>query len=129
MKRILIVDDDVRLLETTRKILEATGEYELMTEDSGRRAVAAAPAFKPDLVILDIMMPGMDGGEVAAALRRHPATRDIPVLFLTSLMKSTEQYAQRRRESRNSNVDCLAKPVDPQELCRRVTECLLQQPT
>ncbi len=118
MKRILIVDDDVRILDITRKALEATGLYELMTEDSGRRAVAAAATFKPDLVILDVMMPGMDGGEVASAMRSHPATRDVRILFLTSLITSKEQYSQRRRQNCG---DYLAKPVDPQELCRRVT--------
>jgi len=129
MKRILIVDDDVRLLDIIRKALEATGEYELMTEDSGRRALTAAATFKPDLVILDVMMPGMDGGEVASALRKHPSTRNVRILFLTSLITSKEQYSQRRREAHNSGNDYLAKPVDPQELCRRVAECLLQQPT
>jgi two-component system response regulator FitH len=102
-------------------MLEATGQYEVMTEDSGRRAVAAAPTFKPDLAVLDIMMPGMDGGEVASALRSHPATRAVQILFLTSLVGKGEQTSSRRRLTRDVY---LAKPVDPQELCCRVAELL-----
>jgi CheY-like chemotaxis protein len=121
MKRILIVDDDVRLLDTTRKILEPTGEYEVMTEDSGQRAVAAAATFKPDMAILDVMMPGMEGGEVACALRSHPATQNLPVLFLTSLITRGEQTRGKQRLTRDVY---LAKPVEPEELCRRVAELL-----
>jgi putative two-component system response regulator len=124
MKKILIVDDDVRLLNITRRVLEATGEYEVMTEDSGQRAPATAATFKPDRVVLDVMMPGMDGGEVASALRRHPATRNVPVLFLTSLAstgaKPTTDGGQR------GIGQYLAKPVDPQALCHRVAELLRQ---
>ena len=122
MNKILIVDDDVRLLDITRKALEATGEYEVMTEDSGRRALITAATFKPDLVILDVMMPGMDGGEVASALRGHPATRDVPVLFLTSLASRGEKTTA--DGGKRGIGRYLAKPVDPQELCRRVAELL-----
>jgi CheY-like chemotaxis protein len=121
MKKILIVDDDVRLSDITRKALESTGKYELMTEDSGRRALTAAATFKPDLAILDIMMPGMDGGEVANALRRQPGSENIRILFLTSLIAEREQTSPRAHCTRDVY---LAKPVDPHELCRRVAELL-----
>lgn len=126
MKKILIVDDDIGLLELSRRILAATGLYEVMTEDSGRRAVAVAAAFKPDLLLLDVMMPGMDGGEVASAIRKLPTSQNVPVLFLTSLISKREQAS---REKRGTHDAYLAKPVDPQELCRRVAELLLQTPT
>jgi len=119
MKKILIVDDDVRLLNTLRKILAATGQYEVMTEDSGRRAVAAAETCKPDLVILDVMMPGMDGGDVAHAIHEQPATRTVPILFLTSLISNKEETAC---IGRADGEHYLAKPPDPRELCRRVAE-------
>jgi two-component system OmpR family response regulator len=127
MKKILIVDDDVRLLDITRKVLEATGQYEVMTEDSGRRALTAAATFKPDLMILDVMMPRMDGGEVARALRKHPVTRDVPVLFLTSL--ANRGMKDGANDGKHGIGRYLAKPVDPQELCCCVAECLLSQPT
>lgn len=119
MKKILIVDDDVRLLDITRKALEGAGKYEVMAEDSGRRAVAAAAKFKPDLVILDVMMPGMDGGDVAGALRAQAGTRNVPILFLTSLLSRKEAAA---RPCQKGADQYLAKPVDPQELSRRVEE-------
>ncbi len=123
MKKILIVDDDIRLMDMLRKMLEAMGPYEVMTEDSGQRALAAAATFKPDLAVLDIMMPGMDGGEVASELRKHPSTRNIRILFLTSLVTRKEQSSQGSRES-SSGTAYLGKPVDPQELCRRIKELL-----
>ena len=122
MKKILIVDDDVRILNTTRKLLEATGAYEVLTEDSSRRAVAAATTFQPDLVILDVMMPGMDGGDVASALRAQPATRNIPILFQTSLLSKSDATALQARPK--DAAQYLAKSTDPQELCRRVAELL-----
>jgi len=121
MKKILIVDDDVRLLSTIRGVLESTGEYELMTEDSGRRAAEVAATFHPDLVILDVMMPGMDGGDVACAIHADPTTRSVPILFLTSLLSKTEGAARPRQIN---DEQYIAKPVDPRELCRRVAEML-----
>ncbi len=121
MKRILIVDDDVRLLNITRKVLEATGKYQVMVEDSGRRAVSVAATFKPDLVILDVMMPGMDGGDVANALGAQPATRDIPILFLTSLVSKKDATVQARPKDAEQH---LAKSAGLQELCCRVAELL-----
>jgi CheY-like chemotaxis protein len=123
MKRILIVDDDVRLLSTLRKTLEAAGLYEVTTEDSGQRALAAAATFKPDLVILDVMMPGMDGGDVAHAIQTQPATRNVPILFLTSLVSKRDVTANK---GRTSGEHYLAKPVDPKELCDRVAELVRQ---
>jgi DNA-binding response OmpR family regulator len=121
MKKILIVDDDVRLLDTTRKVLEATGEYEVMADDCGRRAVAAATTFKPDLLVLDVMMPGMDGGEVAYAIRKQPTNKNVAILFLTSLIGKGEQTSSGGRSTRDVY---LSKPVDPKELCRRVAALL-----
>jgi CheY-like chemotaxis protein len=123
VKKILIVDDDVRILNTTRKVLETTGAYEVVTEDSGQRAVAAAASFLPDLVILDVMMPGMDGGDVAKALGAQPATRAIPILFLTSLVSKKDAAVQARPQDAEQY---LAKSAGMQELCRRVAELLAQ---
>lgn len=120
-KKILVVDDDIQLMNVTRKILEATGKYEVQGEDSGRRALATAATFKPDLVILDIMMPDMDGGEVAGLLRKRAGTPTTTILFLSSLISKEEQSSPHRRVARDIY---LAKPLDPQELCQRVAELL-----
>jgi len=126
MKKILIVDDDVRLTTMLRKMLEAMGSYDVMTADSGKGALAAATIFKPDLAILDIMMPGMDGGEVASALKMNPNTRNVRILFLTSLVSRKEQSSRGSQEAQSASHSYLAKPVDPQELFLRV-EALLSE--
>jgi CheY-like chemotaxis protein len=126
MKKILIVDDDVRLTTMLRKMLEAMGSYDVMTADSGKGALAAATIFKPDLAILDVMMPGMDGGEVASALKMNPNTRNVRILFLTSLVSRKEQSSRGSQEAQSASHSYLAKPVDPQELFLRV-EALLSE--
>src|SRR3989338_1563794 len=80
--RLLLVDDEADLAALTKLNLERLGPYEVRTENDPRRAVAAALAFRPDVIILDFTMPRMDGGQVAAALRAEGSFRDTPVLFL-----------------------------------------------
>jgi len=89
-KRILIVDDEKNFADMIKINLEDTEEYEVQTENEGRRALAAAKAFKPDLIFLDIIMPDMDGGEVLSQLRDDPYTRDTPVVFLTAIVTEGE---------------------------------------
>ena len=69
-----------------RLSLESHGYYEVREENDAENARAAAREFGPDVVLLDIMMPAMEGSEVAAALKQDPVTRDVPVIFLTALV-------------------------------------------
>jgi CheY-like chemotaxis protein len=85
-KRILIVDDEPEFTNLLKLSLESHGYYEVREENDAERARAAAREFGPDLVVLDIMMPEMEGNEVAAALKADPITRDVPVIFLTALV-------------------------------------------
>ena len=88
--RVLIVDDErvtTRLLQMT---LEQTGKYEVRTENDPKLVVAAALAFRPDLIVLDVIMPEMDGGDVAAALKDHPSLNRVPVVFLTATVRKSE---------------------------------------
>jgi two-component system OmpR family response regulator len=89
-KRILVVDDETSITRLLRMNLELTGNYEVREENSGGRAIETAQEFKPDLILLDVMMPDMDGGDVAAALRQYPALRKTPVVFLTAAVKQEE---------------------------------------
>src|SRR5438093_10262575 len=89
-KRILVVDDEKSITRLLKLNLEQTGNYEVREENFGARAVAAAQEFRPDLVLLDVMMPDMDGGDVAAGLRQDPALRNTPVVFLTAAVKKEE---------------------------------------
>jgi CheY-like chemotaxis protein len=89
-KRILVVDDEVSITRLLKLNLERTGRFEIREENSGEAACAAAESFQPDLILTDVMMPDMGGGEVAARLREDPVLRKIPVIFLTAAVKKEE---------------------------------------
>ena len=116
-RRILIVDDtaaDTRLLKV---YLEQTNTYVVREENDAGRAVAAAEEFKPDLILLDVMMPGMDGGELAACFQAHPELNLVPMVFLTAAVTKEEVDAG------GGDIGAfpfLAKPV----VLSEVVECL-----
>jgi CheY-like chemotaxis protein len=120
MKKILVVDDEKDVLLMLEKRLIAEG-YSVITTTKGTSAIALAKSQHPDIIILDIVMPGMDGGEVAAKLREHPLTRSIPVIFLTALLTKTEEYQGNHTIS--SNI-AFAKPFDTEELLAQIKELL-----
>ena len=93
MKRILIVDDETSITRLLRLNLEKTGTYVVRDENKATRAVDAAREFKPDLILLDVMMPDLDGGDVAALLQADPALKRIPIVFLTAAVKKEEVNA------------------------------------
>ncbi len=119
-KKILIVDDEEDMLLVLAKDLAARG-YSIITAGNGKEAMLLAKSERPDLVILDILMPGMDGLEVAARLKEDPGTRDLPVVFLTCLRLKEEEI------KRGFVVDgdvMLAKPYDAEELATTIEELL-----
>lgn len=85
-KRILVVDDDPYVVTLLKTKLEGSQRFEVITATSGKDAVDLAESQQPDLVISDIDMPEMDGGEVAAALKNRQTTKHIPMIFLSSLV-------------------------------------------
>ena len=92
-KRILVVDDEPGVTRSLKLNLEAGGEYEVFTENHSNKALAAARACRPDLVLLDVMMPGMDGADVAERMHDDPVLRRTPVVFLTALVSNKETEA------------------------------------
>ena len=120
MKKILVVDDEKDVLLMLEKRLTAEG-YSVITTTKSTNAIALAKSQHPDIIILDIVMPGMDGGEVAAKLREHPLTRSIPVIFLTALLSKTEEYHENRMIGSNITF---AKPFDTEELLARINGLL-----
>ena len=94
-KKILIVDDERDALFILEKELTARG-YSVIAADNGKNALNLAKSEHPDLIILDIWMPGMDGAEVAEKLQEDPKTKDIPVIFLTCLFQKREGEEQGR---------------------------------
>src|SRR5437870_11965568 len=88
--RILVVDDEKITTRLLRMNLEQTGKYEVRAENDSKRVVAAALEFRPDLIVLDVIMPEMDGGDVAAAIREHPTLSKVPIIFLTATVRKSE---------------------------------------
>lgn len=91
-KLILLVDDDETVLEFLGEALRA--DYDLLSAQSAEQALALALGRRPDLVLCDIELPGMDGGDISAALYAREATRDIPLVFLTALASPAQLAAQ-----------------------------------
>ena len=93
-RRILIVDDEQAFARLLKLALERTGDYEVRVENAGTRALSAAQQFAPDLVLLDVIMPDMEGGKVAAQLRTDPALATVPIVFLTAIVSTKELPVQ-----------------------------------
>jgi PleD family two-component response regulator len=117
-RKILLVDDSETILRLERMILR--NAYELMTAKDGREGVAQALALQPDLILMDVMMPNMNGFEALRELRRCPATRAIPVLMVTT---TGEEESMETAFSSGCN-DYIMKPIDGQELLTKVRSFL-----
>ena len=89
-KRILIVDNESELTDVLKIALESLGGFGVLTENDPALAVASAQAFLPDLIILDIKMPGMDGADVAIQLKNEPSLSETPIVFLTGTVTEPE---------------------------------------
>lgn len=89
-KRILIIDDETTITRLLKLNLEKTGTYAVRTENVAAKALPAALEFNPDLILLDVMMPDMDGGDVAAQIRRDSTLKETPIVFLTAAVKKEE---------------------------------------
>ena len=98
-RRILIVDDDIDFSFLMKVTLELEGQYEVKVVVNPMHAVTAARGFKPALILLDCMMPHMDGEEVASAMRGDPALKEVPIAFLTATVFA------RRDEARDGRVE------------------------
>lgn len=90
MKKILIIDDDVDFSGLVSSSLEKTGKYEVHVENQGSSGVSAARAFKPDLILLDVVMPDLGGPEVAEQMKEDRDLARIPIVFLTSIVSEEE---------------------------------------
>jgi CheY-like chemotaxis protein len=112
-KRILVVDDDASITRLLKLNLEQTGDYLVRTENSSTEAFAAAEEFRPDLVLLDVMMPDLDGGELAGLFQANPKLKDVPIVFLTGTI-TREQV--RARHGLVGGMPFLAKPVNLHEV-------------
>jgi len=112
LTRILYVEDDADIRSVAGFALEAVGGFVLAVCASGEEALAQAPGFAPQLLLLDVMMPGMDGPETLAALRALPGTAATPAVFMTAKVQPQEVARYRALGA----VDVISKPFDPMTL-------------
>ncbi|MDO8882433.1 MAG: response regulator [Pseudotabrizicola sp.] len=112
LQRILHVDDaeDIRVIADIA--LKLIGQFELLQCDSGKQALEQAEAFRPDLFLLDYMMPDMDGKETLLELRKLPGLSDVPVVFMTARVNG--DFADSLRS--DGALAVIAKPFDPMDL-------------
>ena len=112
-KKILIVDDEINITAVLKLMIEKTGKYEVRTETKGSKAFAIIKKFKPDLVLLDIMMPDVDGGEIAGQMKADKDTNHIPIVFISAAITKEEA---RKGKTIKGGYPILAKPVPMEEL-------------
>ena len=120
-KRILVVDDEPAITRMVKLNLERTQNYEVLTENRSTNAIAAARQFKPDLILLDVMMPEMDGDEIASQLKQDEQLSSIKFVFMTAIVSKDDI------ETMGSNIggnEFLAKPVKTEELIATIERVL-----
>ncbi|MCP4652004.1 MAG: response regulator [Candidatus Omnitrophica bacterium] len=113
MKKILLVDDEKDLCTLVKKNLEATGDFEVTTRLDSVGVMEVVKKIKPDVVLLDILLPGKRGNEIAEELRGHPDFKDIPVIFLTGMVRGEEA---RQADNVIGGKYFVSKPVETSEL-------------
>jgi DNA-binding response OmpR family regulator len=119
VKRILVVDDEPHILKLVAFSLKSGG-YEVLEATDGLSAISVVQAEQPDLVLMDVMMPTLDGYEACRRLKADPATADIPVIMLTAKTQSTEH----KTGYDVGAADYINKPFTPKDLVAHVRELL-----
>ncbi len=117
--KILVVDDEVYILHILDFSLGAEG-FDVITATDGEEALAKAQREKPDLIVMDVMMPRLDGYETCRRLKSDPSTKDIPVLLLTARGREED----RRLGLESGANDYITKPFSPNKLIDRVSDLL-----
>ena len=112
LKKLTYVEDEPDIRTIAEIALTQIGGFELQTCESGREALDRAPDFKPDLILLDVMMPGLDGVETYMHMRRDPALANTPIIFMTAKVQSHETAHYRRIGA----IGVISKPFDPMHL-------------
>jgi CheY-like chemotaxis protein len=118
-KRILLIDDEKSLTSLLKLNLEETGNYEVRVENWPEDSLKAAREFKPDLILLDIIMPRMPGGNVAAAIDSDPELKGTPIVFLTAAVQ--KRYVE-DHEGIICDHPCLAKPATVEEVVAMIEQ-------
>lgn len=116
LKKILHIEDEADIQEVARVSLEAVGGFTVETCSSGQEALEKAPVFLPDLILLDVMMPGLDGPTTLQELRKMPETVKTPIIFMTAKVQPGEIEKLKKLGAE----DVIAKPFDPMTLPEQI---------
>ncbi|MBA3655886.1 MAG: response regulator [Gemmatimonadaceae bacterium] len=122
VRQVLVIDDEEDMRVLTTVFLEMDGSFEVKVASSGKEGIAAAESMRPDVILLDFMMPEMDGPETLKALKAGAATAGIPVVFLTA--KATDSDPRKWIEL--GAIGAIAKPFDPGTLASKLANILAE---
>lgn len=122
-KKVLIIDDEEDLTFFVKANLELSGEYQVLIANSGKEGLKCAERYKPDIILLDIMMPHIDGFEVLKRLKKSTATLSIPVIILSA--KGDED--SKIKAACSYNDDYVVKPVEVESLKAKIAEVLVRK--
>jgi CheY-like chemotaxis protein len=117
--KVLLVDDEKSFTNLLKLNLEETGEYEVRVENWAEDAVNAVREFRPDIIFLDIIMPRLPGGNVAAQISQDPEIKDTPIVFLTAAVR---KHQVEENEGIICDHPCLAKPATVDEVVHMINE-------
>jgi CheY-like chemotaxis protein len=118
--RVLLAEDDPDIQKVVRMSLKMKGVKEVVVTDNGEECLARIAEFTPDVILLDVMMPKLDGYATCRKLKENPATRDIPVIFLTA----KAQHYEVKQGMESGALGYLIKPFDPMTLHDQIAELL-----
>ncbi len=119
-KKIMVVDDERDFLAITKINLEEVGPYEVLAVPNAKDIIAQVHAFKPDLIVLDVLMPGVDGMDACKMLNDDALGRNIPVIILSALDKNVD----RLKAYKLGIVDYLTKPIEETDLIAKIEKAL-----
>jgi CheY-like chemotaxis protein len=115
--KILIVDDETSFTKLTKLTLT---EYDICEENDSSRALETARTFRPDLILLDVVMPDFDGGDIAAQIQSDPALKGVPIVFLTAIV--TQKETEKRKLF--GGYPFISKPITPEKLVENIEKYL-----
>jgi len=124
MKKVLIIDDEKYFCRAVKKVIETNRDFMVLTATRGDEGLRLAQTETPDLILLDIVMPGIAGTQVAEELLEDPATATIPIIFVTAIVKQEE--AERNKGFLGGRM-FIAKPVVVDELLKKIDSLLSSQ--
>lgn len=122
-RRILVVDDDVDFCEEIKVCLLDLGYEFVLTANSADEAVKIASKENPDIILLDIVMPGMDGDILAEKLQEKEETKNVPIIFVTGIINAEEAKIYRKKPN-ILHRNFISKPIDPEELRDQINNIL-----